>query len=976
MHNRLLQAALAMISTSLLLTMGGAAYAVGADQSTLVNMAPSTATPNINDGNVYAIVQVGTRIIVGGDFTNANPPGDNNSAHTVTRRSILAFSAATGAIDTGFTPSLNGQVRALFPGPSPDTVYVGGSFSTVNGTTSRDLTLVSTVTGQIVPGFAPSSINGMVWAISQTGSRLLVAGQFTTVGGVAHGGIAAVNATTGAVDNAYLAVQFTGHHNYNGTSGANGAVGPHEMDLSPDGTRLVVVGNFKNANGVLHDQIVVIDVGASAATLDTGWNTAAYSAACSSGSFDTYMRGVSFAPDGSYFVVVATGGGGTSYNTDGTRSLCDTAARWNTATTGTNVRPAWIDYSGNDSFESVTTAGAAIYVGGHFRWLNNPNCSDCAGSGSVPRPGIAALDPLNGMPLSWNPGRNPRGAGAYWLYATANGLYAGGDTDFIGVGDTYTERDRVSYFPLAGGEAVPVYQPATLPATVYLAGKVSGASPDVLQARPFTGTSAGATTTLTSTAVAWSQVRGAFTAGSRLFYGYTDGKLHTASFDGANVGTPSLVDPYDDPIWSTVDTGSGQTYRGVAPSMYGTEMTNVRGMVFTNGRLYYALAGQSALRWRYFEPDDGVIGATESTVSGATLGLGNIAGMFLSGGTLYWADNATGNLHSVPWNNGAPSSASDTVVSGPGIDGNDWRTRGMFALTAAVLPPTASFTSSCTDLSCSFDGSASTAPGATITAYDWDFGDGTQGGGATPTHAYGGAGTYAVTLTVTTSQGAQAAETQSVSPSLPGGTPIAFVAQASTNGNATTESVTVPATVATGDAMLLLVTGVTAATPTAPSGWTLVGRSPTSTTSLTTALYSRVATASDAGGSVAVGFGSVTHGTVQLVDYRGTNASAPIQQAVGLVTGTATSVTSPTVAIAGSGCWVVTYWAAKSSVVTTWTTPAGQVNRGAANGSGNGRINSVVVDSGAPVTGNAGGLTATTDQPAGTTTAWTIVLTQ
>jgi hypothetical protein len=976
MHSRSIRAGLAMAATALLLTISGAAFAVGADQSTLVNMTPSAATPNINDGNVYAIVQIGTRIIVGGDFTNANPPGDTNAAHAVTRRSIIAFDAITGQIDTGFVPSLNGTVRALIPGPSADTVYVGGSFGTVNGTASKALTLISTTTGQIMPGFAPSSINGTVWAIVHAGTRLVVGGQFTTVGGVTHDGVAAVNATTGAVDNAYMSVQFTGHHNYNGTSGANGAVGPHEMDLSPDGTRLVIVGNFKNANGVLHDQIAIVDVGASSATLDTTWNTAAYSAACSSGSFDTYMRGVSFAPDGSYFVVVATGGGGTTFNNDGTRSLCDTAARWNMGTSGTNVRPVWTDYSGNDSFESVTTAGAAIYVGGHFRWLNNANGSDSAGSGAVPRPGIAALDPANGMPFAWNPGRNPRGAGAYALYASANGLYAGGDTDFIGTGPTYTERDRVSYFPLAGGEVVPSYQPATLPANVYLAGKVSGASPDVLQARPFTGTSAGATSTVPSSAVAWSQVRGAFTAGSKLYYGYSDGKLHVATFDGSTVGTPSLVDPYNDPIWSTVDTGSGQTYRGVVPSMYGTEMTNVRGMVLTGGRLYFAVAGQSALRWRYFEPDDGVIGAIETTVTGGTVSFTNIAGMFLSGSTLYYADNATGNLHAVPWNNGAPTTATDTAVSGPGIDGNDWRTRGMFALTSAILPPAASFTSSCTDLSCTFDASGSTAPGATITAYDWDFGDGTQDTGATPTHAFGGAGTFTVKLTITTSQSAQASVMHAVSPSLPGGTPISFVAQTSTNGNASTETLTVPAAVAAGDDMLLIATGVSAAAPTAPTGWTLVGRSPTSTTSLTTALYSKVATGTDAGSSVSVGFGAVTHGTVQLVDYRGTNAAGPVQQAVVTATGNTTSVTSPTVAIAGSGCWVVTYWAAKSSVITSWSTPGSQVARGAANGSGSGRINSVVVDSGAPVTGNAGGLTATPDQPAGSTTTFTIVLTQ
>ncbi|HEX7881042.1 MAG TPA: PKD domain-containing protein [Candidatus Eisenbacteria bacterium] len=54
----------------------------------------------------------------------------------------------------------------------------------------------------------------------------------------------------------------------------------------------------------------------------------------------------------------------------------------------------------------------------------------------------------------------------------------------------------------------------------------------------------------------------------------------------------------------------------------------------------------------------------------------------------------------------------------------------------------------------SFNGSASTpATGETITGYNWNFGDGMTGTGATPTHTYTTAGTFAVMLTVTGSGG-------------------------------------------------------------------------------------------------------------------------------------------------------------------------------------------------------------------------------
>jgi hypothetical protein len=79
--------------------------------------------------------------------------------------------------------------------------------------------------------------------------------------------------------------------------------------------------------------------------------------------------------------------------------------------------------------------------------------------------------------------------------------------------------------------------------------------------------------------------------------------------------------------------------------------------------------------------------------------------------------------------------------------------------------------------------------------------------------------------------------------------------------------------------------------------------------------------------------------------------------------------------ITGSGSWVVSYWAAKSSVVNAWTLPAGQVTRSTSYGTGGGRIDAIAGDGGTPApAGPAGGLTATTDQPFEAGTTWTIVL--
>jgi chitodextrinase len=87
--------------------------------------------------------------------------------------------------------------------------------------------------------------------------------------------------------------------------------------------------------------------------------------------------------------------------------------------------------------------------------------------------------------------------------------------------------------------------------------------------------------------------------------------------------------------------------------------------------------------------------------------------------------------------------------------------------TTPNVPPVAEFTSSCTDLTCSFDGSGSTDSDGTISAYAWNFGDGLAGTGATPSHTFTAAGSYTVKLTVTDNLGQAALITHDVNVTAP-----------------------------------------------------------------------------------------------------------------------------------------------------------------------------------------------------------------
>lgn len=957
-----------LLGAALLISAGGvslaaaepAAAQLAVAQSQVVSGVPASSTPNIDGGTVFALAQVGSTIVAGGSFTSATPAG---SSTALARTGIVAFDQASGSVSTAFAPQLNGTVQALLPGPVANTVYVGGTFSTVGGVASKSLALLDLTTGALITTFRTPVLNGVVYGLRVANGQLFVTGSFTTAGGAVRDGLMTLNPTSGALT-AYSTVALTGHHNYNG-SGAFGAVGGRALDISPDGRRAIVVGDFKMANGVIHDQIVMLDLTSTSAVIDPNWNTSALTARCAYNAFDSYVEDVSFAPDGSYFAIADTGASTFSTNTDGTRSLCDSASKWSSTDTGTNVKPTWIDYTGNDTFWSIAVTGSAIYAGGHERWLNNPNASDAAGAGAIARPGVVALDPVSGLPLTWNPGRNPRGVGAYALLATAQGLYVGSDTNYFG--DYKWQRHELGFFPLAGGYTPASTATRSLPANVYASGLItSGSGADDLTYRGISGSTIGGQGVVPNTGVAWGATRGAFMVGTRIFYGDASGNFWSASFDGWTVGTPVSVDPYDDPTWDNVNTGSGGTYQGVKSGYY-SDLPNVTGAFYSNGRLYYSIQGQSPLYYRYFTPDSGTIGGTRFTATGGNFA--NIAGMFASGSTIYYANRSDGTLHTVSFTDGGtngqnPSvtSSTDKTISGPAIDNRDWRTRGMFAYgdpTAPDQPPTAVASASCVNSNCTFDGSRSSDPDGTVASYAWAFGDGATGTGAAPTHSYAMPGTYTYTLTVTDNHGLTSSPVQHTVTATASTTPIGFTAAVDGYASSSTSlTVQTPGAVTTGDTELLYVTtaNATANAIGTPSGWTPVATQ--NSLPLQAAVFKRTAEAGSAGSTVTASVSSAGPIGMQLIDYRNVSPSLPVT--AGASDYSTASHTAPAVTVSTGGSWVVSFWSDKSSSTTAWALPSGVTGRDQLIGSGTSHLTGEIADSGAPVpTGTYPAQTAT-----------------
>jgi PKD repeat protein len=84
-------------------------------------------------------------------------------------------------------------------------------------------------------------------------------------------------------------------------------------------------------------------------------------------------------------------------------------------------------------------------------------------------------------------------------------------------------------------------------------------------------------------------------------------------------------------------------------------------------------------------------------------------------------------------------------------------------VTVTSRPPSPSFTASCNQLSCTFNGGGSTPGDAPISLYSWTFGDaGSADNVIAPAYSYAGGGTYSVTLTVTDNFGIMSSTAQTI----------------------------------------------------------------------------------------------------------------------------------------------------------------------------------------------------------------------
>lgn len=396
----------------------------------LVPDVPRTNTPLISTGEIWDLEVVGNRVFVAGSFSSLSNKTGNTSA--VSQRYLAAYNIDTGQIDTTFRPTFNGTVNAVEASPDGTKLFVVGGFSTVNGVTRNKVASLNLTTGAPVSSFAfTGRTNNQATALAVSNTTVYVGGKFTRINDAFFTGLAAMNATTGAVDMSF-------DNQLSGGIGVDGALTVQQLRLTHDETKLLVVHTARQIDGQDRLGIGLIDTQTKQLL---PWRTRLW---------DDYLPVVGgvqriyagdVSPDDTYFVVGSGSGGDRP-------PISDTAVAF-PLTGGDNVEPIWVSRL-FDSVYSIAITEKAVYLGGHFNWTESPTAKqpwpglDTVGYGwgqglsgyglgddVVRREHITAIDPATGTALEWSPESNSF-EGNKAMTASSRGLFVGGDGMYQG----------------------------------------------------------------------------------------------------------------------------------------------------------------------------------------------------------------------------------------------------------------------------------------------------------------------------------------------------------------------------------------------------------------------------------------------------------------------------------------------------------------------------------------------------------------
>jgi len=404
---------------------------VPAQAAVAADLAPETprlGLPRVVDGVARDSARVGDFVVVGGEFTQIEL--SNGSTRSV--NGAYAFHINTGEFVEAFTPDFTrngGDPIVLAVAPAgPDSVLLGGKFATVNGAAHKGIVKVTLSTGAVDASFN-TQVDGSIRDIVLRNHRLFVGGEFEAINGVQRLRLAELNRFDGSVVTTFRA-DITGSTR----SAPSDPFGPKYLAITRTNV-LVVVHRGTTVAGQDRPGVALISL-ATGSVLP--WRTDFYEG------IENHTVDAEISPDGTYLVI---GGDGGDYPFMGR----DSAIRFDIDDpNATNVQPRWIARN-FDSTYAVGISEDAVYLGGHFCWVEGPgsvepwpgdgeftNNNSCFGTapasrfeGTVNRDQIAAFDPLTGKALDWDPGSDGL-EGIHSIEVIDRGLLVGHDGTMMG----------------------------------------------------------------------------------------------------------------------------------------------------------------------------------------------------------------------------------------------------------------------------------------------------------------------------------------------------------------------------------------------------------------------------------------------------------------------------------------------------------------------------------------------------------------
>jgi len=232
----------------------------------VVSAVPVSNTPHLKTTEddpteqIRQLVQCGGTMYAVGTFTTII-----RESSTYTRYNIFSFSATAPYTVTSWAPDVVGTYGTTsdtsatlntigFANGNCQDAYIGGKFTSVNGTTVQNIAEIDTTTGNVVAAFA-SKASGAVQTILGVGNHLLVGGLFTGINGdTADPYMASLSPATGKSDG-FLHLSISGNYNYPGVSSNPTQV--YNQQLSHGGTLDLVEGDFTSVGGVQREQLGV-----------------------------------------------------------------------------------------------------------------------------------------------------------------------------------------------------------------------------------------------------------------------------------------------------------------------------------------------------------------------------------------------------------------------------------------------------------------------------------------------------------------------------------------------------------------------------------------------------------------------------------------------------------------------------------------------------------------------------------------------